>query len=152
MRWLLCPPSCGTHGAYGDFDVPLPFEGAPGGESWSGGINSTRKIVVTFNPVTAGNAPASAGSVSGTPTFAGNLMIVNLTGVLNAQQITVMLTDATHAFGQLLPSAAVSMNVLVGDGTRNRLVNSSDVSHIKALSGDPSTRANSAANSTRTAA
>jgi hypothetical protein len=127
-----------THGAFGDFDVPLPFAGAPGLESRSGGMNGAHKIVITFtNPLTGGNAAVSAGSISGAPTFAGNSMTVNLTGVPNAQQITVTLTDARDAFGQTVPSAAVRMNVLVGDSTGNKVVNSSDVVQTKALSGDP---------------
>ena len=127
-----------THGTSGDFDIPLPFTGAPGVESRSGGMNGVHKIVITFNnPLTAASAAVSAGSILGAPTFAGNSISVNLTGVPNAQQITVTLTDATDAFGQTLPSTTVSMNVLVGDSTGNKIVNGSDVSQTKALSGDP---------------
>ena len=127
-----------THGGAGDFDVPLPLTGEPGVESRVGPAPGNHKIVVFFNnAVTDGNAAVSSGSVVGAPTFDGNKMTINLTGVPNAQQITVTLTNIGDAFGQTLPSATVKMNVLVGDSTGNKVVNSSDISQTKALSGDP---------------
>jgi hypothetical protein len=127
-----------THGAAGTFDVNLPLTGAPGVECRTGGANGDHTIVVTFNNVvTEGDASVSAGSVVGAPTFDGNAMTINLTGIANVQQITVSLSDVKDAFGQTLPNASVSMNVLLGDTTGNKAVNAGDIAQTKGQSGAP---------------
>ena len=62
-------------------------------------------------------------------------MTVNLTGVTDMQKITVTLSSVTDNFGQVLPTKAVSANMLLGDTTGNKSVNSSDISQTKAQSG-----------------
>ncbi len=127
-----------THAAAGTFDVNLPLAGAPGIECRATGGNHT--LVFTFtNGVVSGNASVTsgAGSVSGSPTFAGKTMTVNLTGVTNAQQITVKVSSVTDAVAQVLPDQSVNMNVLAGDTTANKAVNSSDIAQTKAQSGAP---------------
>jgi hypothetical protein len=126
-----------THGSAGDFDVPLPFTGAPGVECRSGGANGDHTIVLTFNNVvTGGTATVNAGSVSGTPTFTLNTMKVNLTGVPNAQTLTITLNNVKDGFGQTLPNLEVPMNVLLGDTNGNKSVTASDISQTKAQSGN----------------
>ena len=121
-----------THGGVGDFDIPLPLTGTPGLEC----RNGDQKIVVTFNNVvTDGTAMVSAGSVIGSPTFSGNQMTINLTGVPNASSITVTLSNVKDGFGQTLASAVVPMDVLLGDVNANKMVNASDISQVKANSG-----------------
>jgi hypothetical protein len=127
-----------THGAAGTFDVPLPLTGAPGIECRESAGNHT--LVFSFtNAVVSGNASVTsgAGSVTGSPTFAGKTMSVNLTGVNNAQQITVKLSGVTDAVAQVLPDKTVNMIVLAGDTTGNKAVNSSDIAQTKAQSGAP---------------
>jgi Dockerin type I domain len=67
---------------------------------------------------------------------------VNLTGVANAQTITVTLSGVTDTNAQVLPDAAVSLGILVGDTNGNGAVSSSDISQTKAQSGAPVTAAN----------
>ena len=77
------------HGGAGTFDIDLPLTGTPGVECRSSGGSHT--LVFTFNNnVVSGSASVitGAGSVSGSPTFAGNTMTVNLTGVADVQKIT----------------------------------------------------------------
>ena len=62
----------------------------------------------------------------------GRAFVVNLTGVANAQTITVTLNNVTDSFGQTLPPLNVPMHVLLGDVTGNGSVNSSDVGQVKA--------------------
>ncbi len=125
-----------THTGVGDFDVPLPLTGTAGVECRTGGANGDYKIVVTFNNVvTAGSASVSAGSVLGSPTFSGNAMTINLTGVTNAQALTVSLSNVKDGFGQTLPSVLVPMDLLLADVNANRSVNASDISQVKANSG-----------------
>ena len=61
--------------------------------------------------------------------------IVNLTGVSNAQVITVSLTNVNDSAGNSSSSVPISMGVLVGDTTGNGTVNASDVAQTKANSG-----------------
>lgn len=131
-----------THGGAGTFDIPLPLSGVPGVECRSSG--GTHILLFTFsNPVVSGNASVSAGiGAPGTPTFVGNTMTVNLTGVTDVQKITVTLSNITDNSAQVLPSTTVSMNVLVGDTNGNKIVNSSDIGQTKTQSGGAVTSAN----------
>jgi hypothetical protein len=69
-------------------------------------------------------------------------MTVNLTGVADVQKITVTLSGVTDSLGQVLPNTAVSMNLLNGDTSGNKMVNASDIGQTKAQSGVPVTNAN----------
>jgi len=132
-----------THGAAGTFDVALPLVGEPGVECRSSGGAHT--LVLTFNnTVVSGNASVTAGTgtVAGSPTFSGNTMTVNLTGVADVQKITVTLTGVTNNTAQVLPNTPVSMNMLIGDTGGNKTVSASDVAQTKAQSGVAVTGAN----------
>jgi hypothetical protein len=125
-----------THGSVGTFDINLPLSGEPGVECRSGATGHT--LVFTFsNNLVSGNATIASGvgNVSGTPLFNGNTMTVNLTGVGNAQKITVRLSNVTDSFSQVMPNTDVGMNVLVGDTNWNKVVNSTDVAQTKMQSG-----------------
>ena len=85
--------------------------------------------------VSVGRAGVSSGtgSVSST-TIGSNQCTVNLTGVTNAQVITVTLTnvvDSQNNAGDI----SVSMGVLIGDSNANRAVNATDVSQAKSRLG-----------------
>ena len=132
-----------NHGSAGDFEIDLPLNGEPGVECRSSGGAHT--LVVTFtNNVVSGNASVTAGtgSVSGNPTFSGNTMTVNLTGVADVQQIALSLSNVTDSFNQTLPSTIVRMNVLAGDTNASKTVSAADVSQTKAQAGAPITSAN----------
>ena len=132
------------HGAAGDLDIPLALVGGPTVECRSSGGNHT--LVFTFsNDVVSGGASLttqSGGSISGSPTFAGDAMTVNLTGVADMQKITLTLSDVTDVFSQVVPDTAVSMNLLIGDTTGSKIVNSTDVSQTKVQSGHPLSNGN----------
>jgi hypothetical protein len=95
---------------------------------------------VTFPAaVTAlGSASASAGSASAT--FSGNQVSVNLTGVPNAQTISITLHGVTT--GGATGDVVIPMGVLLGDVNANRLVNSTDTSLVQAQSGQGVTASN----------
>jgi large repetitive protein len=129
-----------THGAAGPFDVNLPLVGTLGVECRSG--NPGHTLVFTFtNNIASGSASVTTGvgSVSGSPTFSGNTMTVNLTGVQDIQTLGVTLSGVTDSFSQVLPNTIVSVNFLLGDTTANKTVNASDVSQTKGQSGTPVT-------------
>ena len=107
--------------------------------------NGNHTIVFTFNKnITAGNASvvSGAGSVNGNPTFATNNMNVDLTGVTDAQTITVKLSQVTDAASHVFPESVVSMRVLVGDTSGNGSITATDVSQTKLQSGQAVTAAN----------
>ncbi len=132
-----------THGGAGDFDIDLPLAGEPGLECRNGNGNHT--IAVTFsNPPASGNASVTngIGSVAGSPTFNGNTMTIHLTGVTDVQKIAVTLSNVIDGFSQVLPDTAVSVNMLKGDATGNKVVNATDVAIVKGQGGQPVTNAN----------
>jgi uncharacterized delta-60 repeat protein len=124
-----------THGAAGTFDVPLPLTGNVGVECRSGGATNDYQMIFNFaNSVTVGSASVTSGSGS-VSSFSvnGSQVTVNLTGVTNAQRITVTLfnvNDGTH-----MGNVPVSMGVLVGDVNGNGAVNATDVALTKSQVG-----------------
>jgi hypothetical protein len=123
-----------THGAAGTFDIPLPPNGTPGIECRSGGAGGDHTLVFTFsNDVVSGSAQVTGGtgSISGAPVFSGNTMMVNVTGVPAAQDVTVKLSGVTDTFSQTLSDTAVTMRALMGDTNGNSSVNATDIGQAK---------------------
>ena len=129
------------HGTAGTFDVNLPRAGAVGIECRTGGTNGTHQIVFTFaDPVifvsasvTNGTGTVSSFSGNGTP-----VITLNLSGVTDIQtiQVTLNVSDGSHTI-----SIPVSMGVLGGDVTGDRVVNSKDQNYINSKSGQIPTAA-----------
>jgi hypothetical protein len=128
-----------THGAAGDFDVPLPLTGNVGVECRSG---PAHQMIINFAvPVTVGSANVTSGSGSvGSFSVSGAVVTVNLTGVTNAQRITVTLGNVND--GTNVGDVPISMGVLAGDTNGNGMVNAGDVSQTKAQSGQAVTGSN----------
>ncbi len=61
--------------------------------------------------------------------------IVNLTGVTNAQYVTVSLSNVTDSAGNFSPGVSASMAVLLSDTTADTFVDSSDIGQTKSRSG-----------------
>jgi hypothetical protein len=125
------------------FDIALPLTGNVGIECRSGGASNDYQVVltfaaaVTFNSasITSGTGSVSSSSGSGTTT-----VTVNLTGVTNAQRITVTLVNLSNASGT--GNLGIPMGVLLGDTTGNGTVNATDVSQAKLQSGQAVTSSN----------
>ena len=85
-----------THVSAGVFDINLPLTGTPGIECRSGAVAGDHQIVVTFwAPVTIGAVSISSGGIIAGSSVSGGVVIINLTGVANAQTITVTLNNAS---------------------------------------------------------
>ncbi|MGZ9159341.1 MAG: dockerin type I domain-containing protein, partial [Nitrospira sp.] len=127
-----------THGAAGEFDIPVPPVEPAGVEPrTSGGNHNLVFTLESENPVTGGSAALTLGTGNvGTPTFLGTTMTVPLSGVTDLQKITLTLSGVTSS-GRMLPATAVSMNVLAGDTNGNRSVNATDIGQTKSNSGLP---------------
>lgn len=127
------------HGATA-FDIDLPLVGDPGIECRSGGASGDYQVIFSFADTisSVGNADVTdgTGSVSSRMMDADtHKYIVNLTGVTNAQVITVILTSVIDSAGNSSSSVPISVGLLQGDTTGNGSVNSTDVSQTKSKSG-----------------
>jgi hypothetical protein len=127
-----------VHGSAGTFDIPLPLTGNVGVECRSGGATNDYQMIIDFpTTVTVGSASVTSGtgmvsSFSGSGT---SQITVNLTGVTDAQRITMTLHNVNN--GTSTGDVPVSMGVLVGDVNDNAVVNASDVSLTKSQVGQP---------------
>ena len=130
-----------VHGSAGTFDLAIDtmqlINGSVTVEPRT--IGGGHTIVFQFD-----GAVSTPGSVSITPVGTatvsnlGNEVLVTLTGVSDNQRVTVTLTNVN---GSANPGP-VSMGFLVGDVNNTRSVNSSDISGVKARSGQPTTTLN----------
>lgn len=132
-----------THGSAGTYDVNMPLAGAVGVEPRKGSASNdgpgSFTIVLRFtNDVTSGSASVTGGTGSVAAngvTFSGRDMIVNLTGVANAQTLTLTVSNVTDTSGATLASAAVNLGFLIGDITDDRSTNSGDATVVRNNSG-----------------
>jgi hypothetical protein len=137
------------HGFAGTFDQSLPFSGPVGIEcrnvgALPGGATGDYQLVMTFaEAVTVSSASVAAGSGTVPPggaSASGNQITVNLTGVANAQTISVMLSGVSD--GPNTVDVSVPMAVLVGDTNADRFTDAVDVSQTKSQSGNAVTNGN----------
>lgn len=131
-----------AHGA-AFFETTLPFSGKPAVECRSGGANGDYQLIVTFSrPVTYANAAVTSGIGSVQSTSGNNSLAItiNLTGVANAQTITVTLSNVNY--GGNTGNISIPVSFLIGDTSGNGSVNASDVSQTKTQSGQPLTNSN----------
>jgi hypothetical protein len=126
-----------THGSAGDFDVDLANES----ECRSGGANGDYTLVFTFadaltsvegTSVTSGTGSVNSGNIDGTD---AHNYVVSLTGVANAQTITISLTNVSDTAGDSSNVVSASMKVLVGDVSGNGIISNTDVASVKAQVG-----------------
>ena len=130
-----------THGAAGVFDIDLTAGTST--EDRSGGANGNYTMVFTFPNTLTSVGGANIGSGSGSvananidPSDAHNYL-VNLTGVTNAQVVTVNVSNIVDSAGVSISAVSGSMPVLIGDTNNDRFVNSADISQTKSQSGQP---------------
>jgi hypothetical protein len=117
------------------FDVPLNLTGTPAVEPRRGsGANSDmHQLVITFSaPVTVGSVSASGG-VNAVLSGSGNTVIVDLTNVANALNLTVSLNNVSS--GGPAVNLTVPVSFLVGDSNGDRTVNAADALQVRNRSG-----------------
>ena len=112
----------------------------PGIECRSGGATNDYTLVFTFANALASVSGASVtGRATPFPTVANSAIdstdphqyIVNLTGVSNAQYVTVTLNNVTDSAGKVSTAVSASMGVLVGDVNATGGVDGNDVSAVQ---------------------
>src|SRR4029077_13606151 len=129
-----------THGGAGDFAITMPLSGTPGVECRTSASLGAGNYTIVFsfsNTLTSvGDASASesgcgAIEVSST-TISGSDYIVNLTGVCNAQYVTVTLTNVNDSAGNHSDNvSSPAMGFLIGDVNSSGRVDSADVSLVR---------------------
>ncbi len=122
------------------FDIDLPLAGTVGVECRSGGATNDYQVVFTFlNAVTFSSAAVTSGtgSVSSSDGSGTTIATVNLTGVTNAQTITVTLIGVNN-----LVDVSAPMGVLLGDANGDRSVNSGDTTITRNRSGQRTSATN----------
>jgi hypothetical protein len=126
-----------THGSAGTFDVDLPLTGNPGIECRSGGANGDYTLLFSFaNPLTSVDTASvtnGTGSISSSNIDSNDAhnYIVNLTGVTNAQTITVSLSNVSDSAGNFSSAVSAQMGVLQGDVNASGRVDAADVSLVR---------------------
>jgi hypothetical protein len=139
---LVSVASRSVHGAAGPFDLPLSAVTTnPTTEPRQGPAHT---IVFTFDkPVNAASATITEGVASATaPTFSGNTAMVGLTGVANAQYVTVSIFNVASSDGGTGGTGSVRLGLLVGDVNQSRVVSVGDLGLVNAQLSQPVTAAN----------
>jgi hypothetical protein len=136
-----------AHGDLAVFDIDLPITGPRGIECRSGGANGDYTIIFTFANTLTSVAGASVTSGTGTVStsaIGGDAYqyIVNLTGVTNAQYLTVILANVNDSVGNFSSAVSASMGVLVGDVNASGVVTTGDTNLCKAQALRPVTKDN----------
>jgi uncharacterized delta-60 repeat protein len=127
------------HGA-APFDIPLFLTGSPRIECRTGGASGNHQVIATFfAPVTFTFAAVTSGtgSVASATGNGTTAVTVNLTGVTNAQKITITLFGLSDGTNTNTGNLGIPMGVLLGDTTGNGSVSASDISQTKSKSGQP---------------
>jgi hypothetical protein len=121
-----------VHGASGTFDLPLsPVPTTPTIEPRTG---PAHQLVFTFDkPVTSASAQIPEGIASfGSSSFVGNSFVINLTGVTNAQYVTVTVSGVLAADGGSGGAGSVRVGFLEADVNQTRVVSVADLGLVNA--------------------
>ena len=126
-----------TQGSAGTFDINLPLTGTRGVECRSSNTPGNYALVFTFanNLVSVDSATVTGGTGSVSSTALGpnaNQYTVNLTGVTNAQYVTVALVNAKDSTGAIGNVNGPQIGVLAGDVNGTGLVDGNDISAVQA--------------------
>ena len=121
-----------VHGGAGTFDLPLSLVAT--NPTTEPRIGPAQTIVFTFDkPISAATVTVTEGTATaGAPTFSGNNVIVNLTGVSNQQYVTISLTNVASTDGGTGGSGSVRIGFLLGDVNQNRVVTVADLGLVNA--------------------
>lgn len=142
-----------SHGAKGNFDIPMPLIGTPGLECRPGGTTSDYQLVVSFGEAVSVNGSPQATITTGLGMIGtngvanggivstnGSEVTIPLTKIQNAQTINVTLNNVT--VGGANGNIVIPMSILLADTDGNGSVTLSDVNQTKSQSGRNTTSSN----------
>jgi Dockerin type I domain len=132
-----------VHGSAGVFDLNLPLTAPYGVEPRSGGANGQFLLDFHFsNPIlSCGTVSSGAGTATIDPASGGNDCLVDLTGVSNAQYVTVTLAGVLDNLGNQ-GNVPGTFGVLLGDVNGSKRVDAADVSSVRQQTLQPVTSSN----------
>ncbi len=131
-----------VHGPAGPFDIQLsPLAANPTTEPRMG---PTQSVVFTFDKPIASATPSitEGTAVVAAPTFGGDEVVVDLSGVANQQYLTIALTNVTPSDGGPSVSASARLGYLLGDITQDRVVTLADLGWMNSVLAQPVTAFN----------
>jgi hypothetical protein len=131
-----------VHGGAGPFDLALAA--TPLNPTTEPRQGPAQTIVFTFDkPISAAIATVTEGiATAGAPTFSGNNVVVDLTGVNNQQYVTITLTNVAAVDGGSGGSGGIRVGFLLGDANQNRVVTVADLGLVNAQLAQTVTAAN----------
>ena len=127
----------------GNFAIDLPLTGSPGVEDRSGGQEGRYTISLAFNHNLASVASATTGcgtvKSSAIDPIDPTHWVVNIRATdCNAEDLTVTLTGITDDQSNTLPSASVTLGLLLGDVDGDGVVTKTDFNLTKTDNGQNS--------------
>ncbi len=126
-----------THGGAGIFGQPLTLTTPPiinHNPTTEPRQGPAHTIVFTYDkPMAAATATVSEGTaIAAAASFSGNDVVVNLTGVANAQYVTVDLAGVVAADGSVGSPVSARVGFLLGDVNQSRVVSLADLGLVNA--------------------
>jgi hypothetical protein len=120
-----------VHGAAGTFDLTL--SSVLTNPTTEPRIGPTHQLIFTYDkPLNAATASVPEGTATPSSSVVGSTVVVNLTGVTNAQYVTVSLTGVGSTDGGTGGTGAARAGFLVGDVNQNRVVTVADLGLVNA--------------------
>ena len=132
---LLSAVSRESHGAAGTFDVQLPLTGGSGIECRT--IANGVTLVLKFDqPISSTKAVVTGGTaIVGLPSYSANVVSVPVTGLVDAESVTITLSDVKNAASETLPTQTVTLRTLYGDINGDGRLSGSDANLSRAAVG-----------------
>src|SRR6202043_2878888 len=127
--------------------VNMPLNGNPGIECRTSGTGGNYTVVFQFTNALTSVSSAAVTSGTGSVSTSGigtnpNEYIVNLTGVTNAQYLTVTLTNVQDVAGNAGTVVSPRIGILIGDVNATGLVDSGDVFLVRQQTGQNASSSN----------
>ena len=144
---LVSEASRKVHGVAGPFDLALTFTTPPTinhNPTTEPRVGPAHTIVFTFDkPLNAATVTITEGTATaGAPSFAGNGVVVGLTGVTDKQYVTVSLTNVASTDGGTGGAATARVGFLAGDVNQSRVVAVTDLVAVNNQLAKPLTGSN----------
>ena len=130
-----------VHGAAGTFDLTL--SSVLTNPTTEPRIGPAHQLVFTYDkPLSAATATVTEGTATSSSSIAGSTVVVNLTGVTNAQYVTVTLSAVASTDGGTGGTGVARAGFLAGDVNQNRVVSLADLALVNAQLAQAVTAAN----------
>ena len=115
-----------VHGAAGTFDLPL--SSVVTNPTTEPRIGPVHQMVFTYDkPLNGAVATVTEGTATRSSSIVGSTVVVDLTGVTNAQYVTVTLSSVASTDGGTGGTGVARAGFLVGDVNQNRVVTVADL-------------------------